>query len=120
MVIEQGCLKANRSLTSVQEGASIVSETLGSESGVVTQSVRLYVEALQHPEFVCKLLTDTKGVKGAVIHEKGVLLEFEGDQEAQAGLLKILVDCNVQPTRFVEQKMDLEDLFLSLTEGKVQ
>ena len=55
-----------------------------------------------------------------MIHEQGVLLEFEGDREAQADLLKVLVDSNVQPTRFVEQKMDLEDLFLSLTEGKVQ
>ena len=120
VVIEQGCLKANRSLTSVQEAASLETETLGPESGMAKPAVRLYVEALQHPEFVCKLLTDTKGVKGAVIHENGVLLEFEGDREAQAGLLKVLVDSNVQPTRFVEQKMDLEDLFLSLTEGKVQ
>ena len=78
------------------------------------------VESLQHPEFVCQLLKNTEGVRGAVIHEQGVLLEFEGEREAQADLLKVLVDSNVQPTRFVEQKMDLEDLFLSLTEGKVQ
>ena len=57
---------------------------------------------------------------GAVPHEAGVLMEFKGNKEAQADLLKLLVDSNVQPTRFVEQKMDLEDLFLSLTEGKVQ
>ena len=48
-----------------------------------------------------------------------MLLEFKGNKEAQADLLKLLVDSNVQPMRFVEQKMDLEDLFLSLTE-KVQ
>ena len=121
VVIEQGCLKANRSLTSVQEGGT---ETQASSDGasdeIVKPAVRLYVETLQHPEFVCKLLTETDGVIGAVPHDFGVLMEFKGDKEAQADLLKLLVDSNVQPTRFVEQKMDLEDLFLSLTEGKVQ
>ena len=120
VVIEQGCLKANRSLTSVDETASSEGEVMGITSALGKPAVRLYVETLQHPEFVCKLLSETSGVKGAVIHEVGVLLEFEGGKEAQAELLKLLVDSNVQPTRFVEQKMDLEDLFLSLTEGKVQ
>lgn len=117
VVIEQGCLKANRSLTSVKEVPLYGGDT---EHSPTKSAVRLYVEAIQHPEFVCKLLTETDGVKGAVVHELGVLLEFEGDKEAQADLLKLLVNSNVQPTRFVEQKMDLEDLFLSLTEGKVQ
>ena len=61
-----------------------------------------------------------EGVESAVAHEKGVLLIFRGDKVAQANLLKSLVEQNVQPVRFVEQKMDLEDLFLSLTEGNVQ
>ena len=119
VVIEQGCLKANRSLTSVDD-TSVLDSEMTDSGGIGKPAVRLYVETLQHPEFVCKLLVETVGVKGAVIHEQGVLLEFEGDKEAQAELLKSLVDNNVQPTRFVEQKMDLEDLFLSLTEGKVQ
>ena len=121
VVIEQGCLKANRSLTSVQEASAEtnVQTDLASDE-MVKPAVRLYVETLQHPEFVCKLLTETAGVIGAVPHESGVLLEFRGNKEAQADLLKLLVDSNVQPTRFVEQKMDLEDLFLSLTDGKVQ
>lgn len=121
VVIEQGCLKANRSLTSVQETDSETQlSTDGTEDEFLKPAVRLYVETLQHPEFVCKILIDTEGVIGAVPHESGVLVEFKGNKEEQADLLKLLVDSNVQPTRFVEQKMDLEDLFLSLTEGKVQ
>lgn len=119
VVIEQGCLKTNRSLTSV----GTIDDVAGVETNMDTStepSVRLYVETLQHPEFVCQFLIDTEGVNGAVQHENGVLLEFIGNKEKQATLLKHLVDNNLQPIRFVEQKMDLEDLFLSLTEGKVQ
>ena len=47
-------------------------------------AVRLYVESLQHPESVCQLLADTEGVKGTVIHEQGVLLEFEGDRRGSS------------------------------------
>ena len=122
VVIEQGCLKTNRSLTSVTDVVDPSADDATETSSDVDSkpAVRLYLETLQHPEFVCTFLQETKGVKGVIQHEEGVLLEFAGGKADQAELLKHLVDNNLQPIRFVEQKMDLEDLFLSLTEGKVQ
>jgi len=118
VVIEQGCLKAERSLVGI-ESPSITETDTDSETPV-QPTVNLYIETLSNVEFVCTLLQEMESVESAVAYENGVLLVFRGDKAAQANLLKSLVEQNVQPVRFVEQKMDLEDLFLSLTEGNVQ
>jgi ABC-2 type transport system ATP-binding protein len=123
VVIEQGCLKANRSLIEVDEAEVENGDPVAIGSDAAPQPrplVRLYVESLQHPEFLCKAIQAIDGVQSAVLHQKGVVMEFEGGKQKQAELLKYLVEQDLHPTRFVEQKMDLEDLFLSLTEGKVQ
>lgn len=120
VVIEQGKLKADRSLlsgTDIETGKQLDTDA---EGGVRVVSTNLYLETLENAEFVCQLLPTIEGVLSCQPHDDGIALVFEGDREAQARLLKELVEQGVQPVRFVEQKMDLEDLFLSLTEGNVQ
>ncbi len=120
VVIEQGQLKANRSLVA----SNVVSDDgrdIDDKSALDSQPVtHLYVETLTNAEFVCQLLKEVDGVESVHAHESGLVMTFRGGKPEQAELLKFLVERDVQPIRFVEQKMDLEDLFLSLTEGNVQ
>ncbi len=120
VVIEQGQLKANRSLVASNVASGVSEVTDDNESSNVHPMVQLYVETLTNVEFVCQLLGDYEGVESVQAHENGLVMTYRGDKARQAELLTFLVEREVQPIRFVEQKMDLEDLFLSLTEGNVQ
>ena len=50
----------------------------------------------------------------------GFVFDFEGSNEEAAGLLKRLVDSGLTPVEFAPEVADLEDIFLTLTEGRVQ
>lgn len=120
VVIEQGKLKADRSLRSHSAIQTDGGHSTDEEDGSFIGTTTLYLETLENAEFVCELLSSIEGIQSCQPHEQGVQLVFQGNREAQAQLLKVLVEKGVQPVRFLEQKMDLEDLFLSLTEGNVQ
>jgi ABC-2 type transport system ATP-binding protein len=49
-----------------------------------------------------------------------IRIEFSGDQESQADLLRALVEAGHRVVGFTEQQADLEDVFLKLTTGAVQ
>jgi ABC-2 type transport system ATP-binding protein len=66
-----------------------------------------------------KLLQDQAGVLGVQLNSEGVQVDFEGDLDAQAGLLKALVLANHKVIGFREEQADLEDVFLKLTTGAV-
>lgn len=65
--------------------------------------------------------TDTPGVLSSEAASDGELrLEFNGDDEQQADLVKKLVHGGVRVITVKEQQADLEDVFLKLTTGAVQ
>ena len=117
VVIEQGKMRAERTLKDGKVVADFVERSEAVESSLVTP---LYLETLAHPEMVLKVLEQYPFIQASRLHEEGVLMSFAGDREAQADFLKVLVDQGIQPVRFAEQAVNLEDLFLSLTEGNVQ
>ena len=49
-----------------------------------------------------------------------LLVEFSGDEEAQAEFLKHIVHADFKIVGFREEEADLEDVFLKLTTGAVQ
>ena len=49
-----------------------------------------------------------------------IRIEFNGDHESQADLLRALVEAGHRVVGFSEQQADLEDVFLKLTTGAVQ
>ena len=118
VVIEQGKMRAERTL----KDGKVVSDN--QESGVnnEVQSLitPLYLETLVHPEMVLSLIESFPFIQACRLHEDGILLSFNGDKETQAEFLKTLVEKGLSPVRLVEQQVNLEDLFLSLTEGNVQ
>jgi len=48
------------------------------------------------------------------------VLDFSGDQIQKVQLLKQLVDSGYKVTEFREDKTDLEDVFLRITNGALQ
>jgi ABC-2 type transport system ATP-binding protein len=106
VVIERGELRR----------AGAVGEVVNS----VTPRSRFFVRALAGPEATERALLERPGVLEVRRESDGVAFELQGDSQAQAELLAALVAAGVRPTEFAARAGNLEDAFLSLTEGKLQ
>jgi ABC-2 type transport system ATP-binding protein len=63
--------------------------------------------------------TNTAIQKSETVGKSEILIEFTGDDDEQAVLLKSLIDNGHKIANFNEDKADLEDVFLKLTTGAV-
>lgn len=79
----------------------------------------LTVRLLTSTTDAAKLLIDQPHVLGAEAGAEIVKVDFEGNHEAQAELLRGLVLAGHQVIGFREEEADLEDVFLKLTTGAV-
>lgn len=91
---------------------NIVQETI--------EITRLVVKTLANQEMVAQYLQNLDTVSEIQIQSEQIVFCFEGDVQAQSTLLLQLVERGFQPIRFAEQMVNLEDVFMSMTEGKVQ
>lgn len=83
------------------------------------RSIRIRV--LTDVEEAAAVARDREGVLIAETSKDGEIhLEFSGDLDQQAALLKHLVDAGYRVAGFYEEQADLEDVFLKLTTGAVQ
>lgn len=80
---------------------------------------KLLVHLLTSSEEAAKLLRDERDVTSAEAHDGRVVIEFGGDRESQADLLRGLIQADHRVTGFTEEQADLEDVFLKLTTGAV-
>jgi ABC-2 type transport system ATP-binding protein len=80
----------------------------------------VYVRTLQGPEATERVLVELPGVLRIRREREGVVFEHEGAAEELAQTLSELVRRGLSPVEFSPQHLDLEDVFLSLTEGKLQ
>ena len=67
-----------------------------------------------------RFLLTQPGVQAVVGSEEGITFDFEGDDEALADLLRRIVEAGVAVYDFRRVEVNLEELFLRATEGKVQ
>ncbi len=67
-----------------------------------------------------RLLLARPGVSRVVRRAERLIVDFEGPDVEKAALLAALVAAGLQPVEFVSLRGELEDLFLALTEGKLQ
>ncbi len=67
-----------------------------------------------------RLLLTQPGVQAVTGGSEGITFDFGGDDEALADLLARLVESGVRPYDFRRIEVNLEELFLRATEGKVQ
>jgi ABC-2 type transport system ATP-binding protein len=80
---------------------------------------KLVIRLLSEPEEAEKLLRDQQHVLAAEAAADMVRVDFEGDAEAQAELLRSLILAGHKVIGFREDEADLEDVFLKLTTGAV-
>jgi len=86
------------------------------------QSARtIRIRLLSEIESAADLSKAQPGVLNVETSKDGELrIEFGGDHDQQATLLKMLVQSNHKVVTFEEEQADLEDVFLKLTTGAVQ
>ena len=86
----------------------------------VRAHAEIYLRCLEPPEVVERVLLELPLVRAPRPLREGLAFEFEGGAEEQAELLAELVRRGVRPVEFASHETDLEELFLHLTEGRVQ
>ena len=80
----------------------------------------IYLRALTAADEAHKCLLEEAHVSNIRPMKEGLAFDFDGDDAAAAELLARLVSRGVRPVEFAGQQVRLEDLFMSLTEGKLQ
>ena len=78
------------------------------------------VRALAPPEVLLAALSELPHVQDARLVSDGARFQTPGDDEVVADVLAGLVAAGARPVEFSAAEVDLEDLFLSLTDGTVQ
>ncbi len=106
VVIERGQLK----------GGGVLADVVRS----VQPTTTLFLRALEGPAACERTLLELRGVSKVRLERDGVCFEFEGDASQQAALFAQLASSGLRPLELAQQGQNLEDLFLSLTEGKLQ
>jgi len=105
-VIEAGRIVANGSIRSILDGLQPHSQ--------------IYIRALTDPEVLERALAQQPRVESVRPERQGFALDFLGTEDEASELLAELVRLGVRPVEFAASQADLEDVFLSLTEGQLQ
>jgi ABC-2 type transport system ATP-binding protein len=105
-VIERGVLKASGSVSSILQG--------------LRRGALVYVRTLGPVDALERALVELPGVERVRREREGAVFEHAGGTAALADVLAALVARGLQPVEFAPREANLEELFLSLTEGKLQ
>ena len=106
VVIEQGKLRGEGDIRSMQQS--------------VHENNALQVRCLCDTELVEAFLLQQDEVSNVILRQDEVFFDFDGDLEQQSILIHRMCEQGLKPVRLREQEADLEEIFMSLTEGKVQ
>jgi len=107
LIIEEGRVKAHGTVAEI-------TRTLRSEE------LHVFARALSGPEVLEKALLESPGVTTVRIERDGAVFSFAGDEVQLAQLIEALVGRGLRLIEITPEGIDLEDVFLSLTEGRVQ
>ncbi|MEQ1893823.1 MAG: ABC transporter ATP-binding protein [Planctomycetota bacterium] len=106
VVIERGKLR----------GVGGVSEVTRS----IAPQARFFLRTLADPELSERWLVERPGLVEVRRERDGFTFELEGGPEEQAALIAALVAAGLKPLELSARVTNLEDVFLTLTEGKLQ
>ncbi len=106
LVIERGQLKADGTVAELTKNL---------------QAVQLvYVRTLQGLDATERALLELPGIERVRREREGLVFEQHGGHDELAQTLAALVQRGLSPIEFTPQQLNLEEVFLSLTEGKLQ
>lgn len=106
VVIERGEVKGSGSVAAMTRG--------------LTSQRQLFVRTLGPPDALERALLEQPGVSGVRVDKGGCVCQVAGDEAALAPLLARLVAAGLAVVEFAPETINLEDVFLRLTEGQVQ
>ncbi|QDU84369.1 putative ABC transporter ATP-binding protein YxlF [Planctomycetes bacterium Pla163] len=107
-VIESGTIQATGDIATLSAGAD------------AAKGMQVRARFLTDVDAAQRFLAEQNFVVGTRREREGVVFGFKGDQEALADLLERTVREGLRPVEFHGERIDLEDLFLHLTQGKLQ
>ena len=114
-------------LSSLVDSISVIEGGSIQGAGTVAEIMRklrphmsFFVRCLAEGDAVERVLLELPNVTSVRPGEGGVTFDFEGEKEALAQVLQVLVERGLNPIEFAPVNADLEDVFLSLTEGILQ
>ncbi len=84
------------------------------------RGTHVFVRVLGDGASAERVLLEQPGVEAVRPHRGGLVLETRGDDAILAAILAALVERGLAPVEFARQETNLEDVFLSLTEGRMQ
>ena len=104
----------------IERGEMLVSGDVQDIMDQVTGGRTLEIRLLDRLDQATALLSDAPGVRAVRPVNSHLQVDFNGDAEAQADLNTMLISHGLRVLAFTEQAMDLEDIFMKVTEGLVQ
>ena len=113
-IIEQGRLIAVGTVDEIQRGAAGSDRTEGASENVVR------VRVLDSARSLAGWLAERDGVAGIRVDGETVTFAHGGDRQVEADLLRAMVQSGFRVVEFGSRAKSLEDVFMQVTEGKVQ
>ncbi|MCH2100993.1 MAG: ABC transporter ATP-binding protein [Planctomycetes bacterium] len=101
----------------IEKGRLVREGKVESLASNVSKNELLNLRCLAKTSDVEIALAEHPGVLKVRESEGSFVIEFDGDEKDIADLLKTLVNKNLSPVEFHWHRIDLEELFLSFTEG---
>ena len=105
-VIERGRLCASGDIAAITQGLRPIAQ--------------VYLRVLEPLEAAERALAEAPHVSEVRRERAGLVFSFAGTPDELAGLVAALVAAGLRPVEFAPEVADLEDVFLSLTPGKLQ
>ncbi|MFT7676411.1 MAG: ABC-2 type transport system ATP-binding protein [Planctomycetota bacterium] len=108
------------SICVIEAGQLRASGTVKSIVDQMRPHAEIYVSVLGDLEDLRRKLHEIPGIERVRDERSGLIFDFAGGPDELSMLLGDLVRAGLRPIEFAPEQVDLEDVFLSLTEGKLQ
>ncbi len=106
----------------IDAGKIVLSGSMWEILQKVNDSNPLRIKIYDRRDAAIRLLRQEPAVKTIAIREEDIVVQFHGDHEAEAVLLKKMVDAGIPVSGFIREQGDLESVFMQITnreKGKV-
>ena len=110
-IIEHGGLLAVGTVDEILQDQAAESED---------QQARIAVTVISDVESAKRWINDHDGIELGGVSHRTIEVKCSVKPEEQADLLKAMVDSGIRITGFIGKQKSLEDVFLSVTKGRVQ
>lgn len=102
----------------MQKGSLIMHGTVDEIQNNAINASPLKIQVIGEAEPAIRLIKEDPYTKQVSVREEGIVVDYTGDDVAQARLLQRLIENKIMIGSFYKEKADLETLFLELTSEK--